>query len=203
MHNQKINPEDSKKLLEVEFFVIPCFDSEKDMHLDKRRGDPIPLDQITNRLQINTRYGDLLEEFGGKSILDSNDVEGSLKLSINQKCVLDIDQTTYNLVYLIALPTQYITDINLELIRTRRKEKEKEGLLLQGSDPLSDFQSYSFYFKEEEEELVLKGSDSLADFQSYSFNVPKTTKISCSFPIIPEIESQRRFLIALSSVSFS
>lgn len=131
----------------MEFYVIPRFDSEEDMRRlppEKRWGEPISLHQITNRLQINTEYGEQIKEFDSESLLDSNDIEGAIKLSINGRCVLDINQSTYNLVHLVGALIQKIIDINLELIKIRSSETDDREVEVEGSYPSIYLYSYSF-----------------------------------------------------------
>jgi len=156
MHNTMKNPEDLNKLLEVKFYVIPRYDSERDMSFphDKRFGNPIPIDQITNRLEINTRYGDIEEELGGKSLLDSCDIEGSVRLLINGKLILDIDQTTYDLVSAVGIMSQKISHLNLELIKMRKGERSEEDLVWNGSNSLMHIR-YSYAIPKDKQNMLI------------------------------------------------
>jgi len=160
MYSQAVNSKDINRPLEIEFFVVPRFDSEKDIHLSPRERwrSPISLNQISDKLQINTRYGDFPNDLDGKSLLDSYDIEGAIRLSVNGKCILDIDQTTYDLVSAVGRMSQ-ISHLNLELMKIRKGEGNSKDLVWNGSDSLMHFK-YSYRIPKNERNVLVFAYDS-------------------------------------------
>ena len=115
-------------MLDLKIFVVPY----TNIPHHRRIGNPIPIEQITERTQINTNFEDAFWHDTGEYRRNYFDIVGSIELFINGKHILDTTQETLNLLSL-WYGLDAVTQANLELIRILRREKEDKDIFFQHS----------------------------------------------------------------------
>ncbi|NJK65002.1 MAG: hypothetical protein HC921_21885 [Synechococcaceae cyanobacterium SM2_3_1] len=139
MYNQKIESTGNSKMLDLKIFVVPY----TNIPHHRRIGNPIPIEQITERTQINTDFEDAFWHDTGEYRDVTLSIVGSIELFVNGKHILDITQETRDLLSL-WYGLDAVTQANLELIRILKGEKEDKDIVFQHSYDEYEIRNHPF-----------------------------------------------------------
>lgn len=139
MYKEKIESTGNSKMLDLKIFVVPY----TNIPHHRRIGNPIPIEQITERTQINTDFKDAFFEDNGEYKRDYLDIVGSIELFINGKHILDVSQETDCLLRL-WYGLDAVTQANLQLINIFKGEKEDGDIAFQYDYDEYEIRSHPF-----------------------------------------------------------